>query len=107
MDYQINNSTDKIDSLNENNENNEEKIVKNLNSLVEEIKSKLSEPKLLLDHINKMLKSNFIQNVVFSYLQVSVFKKLKEHFSITDEDLNSKVMFWIKKFKRVKKIKTF
>ena len=92
MDNKIDNLIDKIDSLNllnENNDDSEENIVKNLNSLVKEIKSKLSESEQLLDHINKMLTSNFIQNVVYSYLQVSVFKKLKEHLSIDDEDLNS------------------
>ena len=65
----------------------EDNIHSTLNDLIERLTS-TSESELFLDEINKILASNFIQTVIYSYLQVSMFKKLKEHLSIEDEDLN-------------------
>ena len=67
--------------------NEELEVDYNLNNLIQGLNS-ISEYERLLNEINKIIESNFIQTIVYNNLQVSIFKRLKEHLSFDDENIN-------------------
>ena len=67
--------------------NDKSKVDFNLNNLIQGLNS-ISEYERLLNEINKIIESNFIQTIVYNNLQVSIFKRLKEHLSFDDENIN-------------------
>ena len=75
----------------------------NLNSLIQGLNS-TSEYDRLLDEINKILAQDFIQKIVYNNLQVSIFKRLKEHLSIDDENFPVESSEWNDKSMSVLKL---
>ena len=72
-------------NLTSNEDDSEVKIDATLSRIIEALNS-ISQSELLLDAINEILASKFIQNDIYNYLQVSIYKKLKEHLNIEDEN---------------------
>ena len=75
-------------NLTSNEDDSEVKIDATLSRIIEALNS-ISQSELLLDAINEILASKFIQNDIYNYLQLSIYKKLKEHLNIEDESFNN------------------